>query len=73
VPGYRAEVLSRVIVAVVALFGGAAVVARADAPAAVAGGETAPASTAKLPAARSLDGQGVSFAELLGGDGKAVC
>jgi len=65
--------LSWVIVAVVALFGGAAVVARADEPAAVAGGETAPASSAELPSARALDGQNVSFADLLGGDGKAVC
>jgi thiol-disulfide isomerase/thioredoxin len=65
--------MSWVIVAVVALFGGAAFVARADEPAAVAGGETAPASSAELPSARSLDGQDVSFADLLGGDGKAVC
>ena len=65
--------LARIIVAAVALFGGAAVLARADEPAAVVGGDKPPAISTEPLAARSLDGQAASFADLLGGDGRAAC
>ena len=64
---------SWIIIATMAWCGGLAATAQADETIPAPGGNTPPSVSPERLSARSLDGQAVAFADLLGSDGKAVC